>query len=903
MNSAGDRAGAASVRWYGSRLLATVLLSASGYAANYPTDIVWTEAEQFQDIGGWTIDAQFRQLMGSTYLIAAGTGEPVADASTRVWVPTSGAWRLWVRCRDWDPTSPGRFLVFVDERASDTVFGEQKRGWGWVDGGVFDLPAGHVKLRLRDLTGYYGRCDALLLTRKVDWVPPDGGEPLAQLRRLGVGQQAVSTQRFDFVVVGGGYGGVCAAVQAARLGLRTALVQNRPVVGGNASREIRVGPGGAAGHVVPFREPGICEEIAEGFHRSGGDWSASMERLLVGTSNLTVFLEIEGDRAVLEGRRIVAVEAEDVVTGKRYRFEAPLFADCTGDGTIAFSAGCEYRHGEEARAEYGESLAPEQPTRYTMGTSIIHRSIRMPEPYLYSPPPFAVKFTAEHFRLRRKNLIEGTWWIEYGGLRDTIVEAEEIRDELLRVIFGAFDWAKNHDPDHRERNVYYRLAPVPVVAGKRESRRFKGDYVLTQQDVEEGRVFADAVAYGGWPIDIHPPQGIYGKDIPPAVFTHLKQPYTIPYRCLYARDVENLFLAGRHVSVTHVALGSTRLMQTIGLMGQAIGAAAALCQSAGVGPRGLYPNRVRELQRLLMKWDCWIPGIPDDDPANLCRGATVRASSEQSEQRVDVLAVPEADPKPAPMNTDRAMEVAVATSGVRQIWLRLSADSGKQVRATLELSRTGAPPIHATAVVRSQDFRWVAFDLPVSLEPHDVYLLHLRATPGLNWCFTDRTRGRRWYGRTNAWTETQGSYLVRPIGIPEQIRGCIAAAAVDGRTVPDRQHTGQWRSDPVVPLPQWLDVIFEQPVVLNVVHVIWDTNIFGRFPSADPASAATAREYRILASTESGWTELAHETDNWRRFRRHTFPKVTTRCLRVEVRSSLGVPQARLYEIRAYCES
>ncbi len=892
--------------WWVAILLCGVLRLEGSARASAPSaeaeEIIWVEAERFQDIGGWTIDAQFRQLMGSTYLIAAGTGEPVADAVTRVRIPAAGRWRLWVRCCDWDPTSPGRFRVLIGERASPTVFGEQKRGWGWVDGGMFDLSAGELTLRLHDLTGYYGRCDALLLTRNLEFVPPDGGEELARWRELCTRPHPVTTQRFDLVVVGGGYGGVCAAVQAARLGLRTALVQNRPVLGGNASREIRVGPGGAGGHVVPFREPGICEEIAEGLHRCDGDWSAAIDRVVSATSNLTVFLEIEGDRAVMDGRRIVAVEAEDVVTGARYRFEAPLFADCTGDGTIAFRAGCEFRHGEEARSEYGEPRAPEQATRRTMGTSIIHRSIRMPEPQPYTPPPFAAKCTAEHFTKRRQNLINGTWWIEYGGLRDTIAEAEEIRDELLRVIFGAFDWAKNHDPDYREGNAQYRLAPVPIVGGKRESRRFKGDYVLTQHDVEGGRIFEDAVAYGGWPIDIHPPEGIYGKDIPPAIFTHLKQPYTIPFRCLYARDAENLFLAGRHVSVTHVALGSTRLMQTIGLMGQAVGAAAALCHELGVGPRGLYPDRIRELQRLLMKWDVWIPGIPDDDPANLCRGATVRASSEASEERVDVLPVGEADPKPAPMNTDRAMEVATATAGVRRIWLRLSVESTDPVVATIAIGRRGAPPMTSSATVAPGGFRWVAFDLPAVLEPHTSYHLRLNATRGLSWSWTDRTRGRRWYGRPDDWTEARGSYLVRSVGIPVYVRGCGAESAVDGRIVPEEGHAGQWRSDPDQPLPQWIEVDFGRPVDLNVVHLIWDTNIFGRFPSADLAGAATAREYRLLAATDTGWTELARERDNWRRFRRHTFPTVTTRCLRVDVRSTLGAPQARLYEIRAYHE-
>lgn len=874
-----------------------------GTAAERHRGLVMIEAERFQDIGGWTIDAQFRQQMGSTYLIAAGTGEPVQDAVTRIRLPAAGRWRLWVRCQDWDPTSLGRFQVQVGEWVSPVTFGEQKRDWAWIDGGSAELPAGELTLRLHDLTGYYGRCDALLFSADPAFEPPAEGPALAALREELTGPYPVTTQRFDFVVVGGGYGGICAAVQAARLGLRTALVQNRPVLGGNASREIRVDPGGAGGRALPFREPGINEEIAEAFLQSDGDWSTAADRVVEATEGLTVFLETEGMRAVMDGRRIVAVEAEDVVTGARYRFEAPLFADCTGDGTIAFTAGCAFRHGEEARSEHGESRAPEQATSHTMGTSIIHRSIRMPEPQPYTPPPFAVKFSAGHFTHRRQNLINGTWWIEYGGLRDTIADAEHIRDELLRVIFGAFDWAKNHDPVHREANTHYRLAPVPIVGGKRESRRFYGDYVLNQNDVENGRVFEDAVAYGGWPIDIHPSPGIYGKDIPPAIFTHLKQPYTIPYRCLYARDADNLFLAGRHVSVTHVALGSTRLIQTIGMMGQAVGAAARLCFDRGIGPRGLYPDHIRAVQRILLKWDGWLPGIEADDPANLCRGARVTASSELPDRWVDVLHIVGADSKPAPMTTDRAMDIAAPTSGVRRIELRLAADGPTPVTADLELAAENREPLRSAATVAPGDFRWVAFDLSEELEAHRVYQLRLKKAPGLVWSFTDRARSRRRYGSPDKWTEARGAYLARPVGVPLFVRGATAAAAVDGWGVPDGEWARQWRSDPERGLPQWIEIDFGREVEFNTIHLVWDTNIFGRFPSPDPGGAVTATGYRILAGTAGGtWNPIVEEKGNRRRFRRHVVSATVARRIRLEVLGATGGRQARLYEIGVYRE-
>jgi len=191
--------------------------------------------------------------------------------------------------------------------------------------------------------------------------------------------------------------------------------------------------------------------------------------------------------------------------------------------------------------------------------------------------------------------------------------------------------------------------------------------VLKQQDVEAGTIFPDAVAYGGWPIDIHPSPGIYGKDIPPAIFTRLEKPYTIPYRCLYARDAENLFLAGRHASFSHVALGSTRLIQTIGLMGQAVGVAARMCLDHGRSPRGLNPDYIGDLQQTLVKWDVWLPGVGDASPDNLCRGAKATASSTLPEGWVDITGVDGNDAKPAPMRTARGQTVAVASSGVDRV--------------------------------------------------------------------------------------------------------------------------------------------------------------------------------------------------------------------------------------------
>lgn len=883
-------------------LLLSLLISPAAFAADAPVT-VYVEAERFDSVGGWTLDAQFRQQMGSTYLLAAGIGVPVQDAATKVTVPRAGKYRLLVRCKDWDKTSPGGFQVVINNKPSATTFGTQQKDWAWIDGGAFDLPAGPVAIALHDLTGYYGRCDALILTTDAALAPPDEAAALAPWREKLLGPTPTETLDYDFVVVGGGYGGLGAAIQAARLGLKTALVQDRPVLGGNASSEINVGPGGASPHTSKFRETGVCEEIAEG-RPITKNWSEAIDLLIKDVPNLTIYFNTEGVRAVMAGKtRLAAVEAENVITGKRLVLKAPLFADCTGDGDIAFSAGCQFRVGEEAQAEYNESAAPETPNKNTMGTSLMHRSTKMDTPQPFRAPPFAFKFTAEYFTKRKQNLAGGTWWLEYGGLRDTIADAEAIRDELLRVVYGAFDWAKNHDPATREANRNMKLTWVPTVGGPRESRRFFGDYVLTQNDVQNATLFPDRVAWGGWPIDRHPSVGIYGKDVPPAIFLHIKNYYGIPYRCLYARDAENLFLAGRHSSVTHVALGSTRLMQTIGTMGQAAGAAAYLCKKYGIAPRAVNPDRIGELQQVLLKWDAFIPEVKNEDPADLCRAAKVTASSGGA-ATVGVEGVqPHAD-KDAPCNIDRGQTIVVAGPGEKTIALFLKAEAA--TKAELHVERGDGvegktQPLHVVAAdVEAGDFRWVKFALPAALEPGQPYFVRLAINPKLTWSISEKAVGRRVYGKAGKWTVSSDRYVMKPWASPVQL-GCTGPeAAVDGLKWPLKGEAHQWRSAPG--LPQWLEVDFGKPTAVNAVYLAFDTNIYGRFPTGKPAGEVTVRDYRVLAHVNGEWRPVAEAKDNFRRFRRHGFDAVTADKLRLEVTAARAGNEARLYEIRAYKE-
>lgn len=871
---------------------------------------VYLEAERFTDTGGWTIDAQFRQIMGSTYLLAAGLGEPVRDATTLVELPRSATYRLWVRCKDWHETSPGRFQVLVNGKASGTTFGEQKQDWSWVDGGTFELAAGKTALALHDLTGYYGRCDALLLTTDLGFTPPDEVGKIAALREVILGVPEPKVFEFDFVVVGGGYGGVCAAIQASRLGVKTALIQNRPVLGGNASSEINVLPGGACPHTSVFRETGICEEIAEARVRPGVEnWSEAIDLVVNECSNLTVFLNTEGTRAIVSPPgHISAVEAEHVVTGERMVFRAPLFADCTGDGAIAFSAGCQFRHGEEARSEYNESLAPEAPTPFTMGTSLLHSTRKFDTPQPYTPPPFAVKFGPEHFTKRKDSLFSGQWWIEYGGMLDTIRDAETIRDELIRVIYGAWDWVKNRNPETIEQARNYRLVRVPTVAGKRESRRFLGDYVLTQNDIENAVSFPDRVAWGGWHIDIHPSPGIYGKDIPPANFHALRRYYSIPYRCLYTRDVDNLFMAGRHISVTHVALGSTRLMQTIGTEGQAVGAAAYLCKKYGLVPRAIYPAHITELQQLLLRWDAFIPEVKNEDPSDLCRSAKVTASSVGPNVVVTTLTEDPAMTRDAPCTVDRGQNYVTDQPGLRELSLYLQNLTEQPAEAILHIEQGDVrdrtePLMVVNARVMPGEARWVEFTLPQPLAPYQPYFIWLEKNPALLWRICENTEGTRTWGPAESRTITSGLYALKPYTTFRLLGDVSPKSAINGLKWPLAGQGNLWRSDPAKGLPAWLEIDFGRPVSFDTVYLTFDTNIYGRVPVGTLTTQVLVEDYHVAYHRGNNvWEVVVSETGNWHRFRRHRFDTVTTDKLRLEVLRARNGHEARVYEIRAYDE-
>lgn len=430
----------------------------------------------------------------------------------------------------------------------------------------------------------------------------------------------------DVCVVGGGMAGLCAAIAAARHGARTLLLQDRAVLGGNASSEVRMWICGA--HGADNKEAGILEELQlENIHQNPTLRYPLWDGVLYGAARSQERLGLHLSAAVcaveMDGDRIAAVRAWHLTRQRWLHVRAAHFIDCSGDSVLRLS-GAACRWGREGRSEFGESHAPEQADRLTMGNSCLLQ-LREIDPLDHRPfvaPEWARSFPADHPRLKgAKPVGDNFWWLEIGGTQDTQADADGLRDELLAIAYGAWAFIKNH-PDGRGHG--WELEWIGMLPGKRENVRYEGDHILTQNDVEQCGVFPDLVCHGGWSMDDHHPQA-FNHPGAPTIFHPAPSPYGIPYRSLYSRTVANLLFAGRNISATHMAMSSTRVMATCATMGQAVGTAAALAVRHRTTPRGIYERHLRELQNTLLDDDQWLPDRRRAVPA-LTRSARLEAS-------------------------------------------------------------------------------------------------------------------------------------------------------------------------------------------------------------------------------------------------------------------------------------
>lgn len=591
-------------------------MGATCLAAAEP-QVLWLEAEGFKHLGGWVIDQQSLPQMGSAYLMAHGLGVPVADAETALRVPRQGEWSVWVRTRDW--TAPwkrgapaGRFTVLVNGQPLPGTLGTNGGAWGWQRAGRLVLPEGEARLALHDLTGFNGRCDALCLTTDEAFTPPAEAERLAAFRREAAGVKVQDDPVvYDLAVAGGGMAGTCAAVAALRTGCKVVLIQDRPVLGGCNSSEVRVGLGGWA-QWEPYPNVGrIVTAIGPVMGGAGvypGDWyedtrKANMFRLSPANQyklalNERVFA-VEKDPA--DPTRISAFIARNARTGAETRYRARLFADCTGDAVIARLMGAAVMYGREAREQFNESIAPEKADRQVMGMSVQWISRQEPESTSFPDIDWGLSFSEETACYIRS----GNWSWETGQYRNQVEEAEHIRDYGLMAILGNWSFLKNH----AKRKAEWATATlewVSPIGGKRESYRVVGDLIVNQNDLEQNRVYPDATVSITWDLDHHFPDPSHLQHFSEpfrscAYHRGFMKPYPVPYRCLYARDAKNLFLGGRHISVSHSAFSAVRVMRTLGSLGEVIGMAATVCKNENAWPRDVYTTHFDKLKAMMQK--------------------------------------------------------------------------------------------------------------------------------------------------------------------------------------------------------------------------------------------------------------------------------------------------------------
>lgn len=601
-----------------------IILMLLSTALTSKADEVLIEAEQMTNKGGWVTDQQFMDLMGSPYLMAHGLGIPVADASTSFQTKTGGVYRLFLRTYNWtapwtSKPGPGKFRVAIDKHFTSRPIGDTGSGWQWIDLGTLRLKAGRHQLTLHDLTGFNGRCDAVYLTTDATRPQSVDDGSCGQWRRRLMGQTAIEKRNFDFVVVGGGIAGMCAAVSAARQGCKVALVNDRPVLGGNNSSEVRV-------HLGGIIETGVYQRlgrmIREFGHRLGGNAmpasfyeDSRKDSFIAAEPNITCFAGWRAVGVEQHGQHLRGVTIYEVATGREMTLEAPLFSDCTGDGTIGALAGADYRMGREGRSEFDESYAPEKPDSLVMGASVQWYSELGRKKTAFPEFNYGLTFNAGN----AERVYKGEWTWETGMNRNQITDAERIRDYGLLVVFSNWNWLKNHDAK-KDEYARRQLSWAAYVLGKRESRRLMGDYILAQQDIDKDVWHEDASFTTTWAIDLHFADSVNEVHFPGEAFKTRTihrwiHPYAVPYRCLYSRNIDNLFMAGRDISCTHVALGTVRVMRTTGMMGEVVGMAAAICHRHQTTPRMVYQHYLGELQQL-MRQGAGRKNVPDNQHFN-----------------------------------------------------------------------------------------------------------------------------------------------------------------------------------------------------------------------------------------------------------------------------------------------
>lgn len=596
---------------------------------------IWIEAESFSSLGGWVVDQQSMEVIHSSYIMAHGLGVPVEDAYTEFYAEAAGRYNIWALTRDWTRVwnvadSAGKFRILIDGRPTQHILGTLTEDWDWQLAGTVELSSGKHKISLHDMTGFNARCDAVYMTTAPE-KPSKKIEDIDFLRRRLNWKEIEDSGEFELIVAGGGIAGICTALSAYRSGVNVLLLNDRGVLGGCNSSEIRVNMGGKI-NLPPFENIGnVVKEIAPVmgnpslFDASYYEDDRKMHafelhetdcKRLVKYGKIRIALNEHITEAEKVGNKISAVICTNTLSGKKTRFKAKLFSDCTGDAAVARLAGAQVMYGREAKEEFGESLAPKEHQNLVMGHSLRWYSERC-EGAEFPDFDWNLKFNDQTFL----NCLSGDWEQETGFRRNMVSEIEYIRDYGLRSILVNWSYQKNRSKN-KDKFANYRLKWISPIGGKRESYRVIGDHILTQNDIENHTEYPDATACLTWSIDMHFPEPsneeTFGEAFRSFAYHRgIVKPYPVPYRCLYARDIENLFLGGRCISASHIAFSSARVMRTLGELGEVAGLAAAVCINEKALPREVYTKHLDKLKKR-MKDGVGIPqafecGIGDEE--------------------------------------------------------------------------------------------------------------------------------------------------------------------------------------------------------------------------------------------------------------------------------------------------
>ena len=775
--------------------------------------------------------------------------------------------------------------------------------------------------------------------------------------------------RYDFVVIGGGLAGICAAVVAARKGVKTALVQDRPVLGGNASTEIRVPPVGATQCNFAYsRETGLIEELFLNNLQKNPTWcpegwNLELENLVRNEPNIALFLncavssvvtsEAQNDNSSSKNLKIVSIKAYCAMAETWYLFYAPYFADCSGDGIVGAEAGAVYRFGVEARSEFNEPMCSEVSTSETMGMSLQLRARDAGRPIPFVKPNWVkLELNADDFGPYRPVSEHffpdtgGFWWLEWGGELDGIHDTLKIKDEVQSITLAVWDYLKNRSPIS-EKLITYELDWMGAVPGKRESRRFEGDHILTMGDIDDQIHFEDAVAYGGWGFDHHPPGGFHDK-VNPSTHQYLRGPHNVPLRSLYSKNISNLFFAGRNISASHYALSSTRVMLTCAQLGEAVGIAAAHAVRLGCKTSMLPTgSTIAEIQNDLHRIDHHIHAISVALPQDIAPEANVSASSVFSSNDFVESWGKE------PLTGSRMQLLAIATERVESLQVRLDASEATEIVYTFHQGPANASTFPDKQLfsgkikIKSGADQWITLPISCSIEQPGWYFLIIEENSLISLYVNESPPGKlRYYPRPEdpIRPNPHSSWTLRSLAIGQKRAADADGAAVIAPTwnelaYKSRDISGflgfsfECRVFPYQPIyeptmvvnphsrptnlpnlwvsskttfdqPEWIDLKWDKPHEIASVQIIFDSSLHFHFGQSWQGYAVNAvptivKQYRIIAGLADGSEVLVAEVQN--NHQRNVMHQISQRevvSIRIECISTHGIDRAQVYSVR-----